>query len=407
MPWGCVDRLPGDARRMTRIEDRFRDTIEAWGYDEVITPVFEPCDAMVSGGIDPAWLFRFAGPDGEMVALRPDLTTPIARVVSTRMREATRPLRFYYAETVFRRPEPSRGRAAELRQAGIELVGSDRPDADAEAVAAAIEMLRAIGPRGFQLNLGQIGFFEGLIHGERLSAAEVGRIRDQLDRKDRDGLARTLASGGLPASKRRLIEEVLSLIGGEEILDRAIDLADNDASELAARRLKAVYEILADFGLADAVVIDLTEVRGFGYYTGLMFEGFAKGAGAAILSGGRYDNLIGRFGGPCPAVGWALDLDRVLSLVRNDRRFGPPPRDVLVRFAPSQRGEAYRTAQRMRREGRRVELEIEDRSEGEAIEYAAREGIGEVLEVGPDGARPVSPQERIVRPEKGGTACRD
>ena len=385
--WGCADRLPDAAGRLTRIEGRFRTVVEAWGYDEVSTSIVERCDAMRAGWIDSDWFIQSLGPNGEMGALRPDLTAPIARLVATRLRDAPNPLRLFYADSVYRRPERSGGGSIETRQAGIELIGCPSEIADAEAVAAAIEALAAVGLDGFQLHLGQIGFFEGLVEEAGLAVDEVRAIREQIDRKDRDGLSRVLAACNLPGAKARQLDRMLTLIGGDEVIDRALDLADNDRSEAAARNLKAIIETLAAFGVADNVVVDLTEVRGFGYYTGLMVEAYVPVAGAAILRGGRYDDLVNRFGDPRPAVGWAFDLDRILPLVAGDADLAPPRTDLLVRFDTANRGRAYRAARRLRRRGRRVELEVARRTEAESLAYARQKGIRAVIEVGANGVR--------------------
>ncbi len=394
MPAGVTDILLDDAQRKHHIESSLREVFQSCGYVEAITPMFERYEVLLAGGIDPEWMYKFSDPGGGILALRPDLTTPIARVVATRLREAPKPLRLYYIENVFRRPEPKRGKRAELSQAGIELVGSSEPVADAEVIAAAIEALQRLGIDDFQLNLGQIGFFQGVIEETTLSEPEITVIKERLDRRDREELTRFLEERDLPGVKKRSILEILTLCGGEEMIERASTLADNKTSEAALENLDEIYRILDDYHLADRVVIDLAEVRGFGYYTGLMFEGFSQSLGSSILKGGRYDDLIAKFGYPCPAVGCAFDIDRIRTIVQKERLVALPKVDALVRFSREHRSEAYELAKTLRAQGKRAELEVIDRSEEDAIAYARQKGMTELIVLDASGKR-IVPLENV------------
>jgi len=389
MPAGVTDILLDDAQLMHHVESSLREIFEGWGHAEVITPMFECYEVLAAGGIDPEWMYKFQNPDGGIVALRPDLTTPIARVVATRLREAPKPLRLYYIENVFRRPEPKRGKRAEVFQAGIELVGSSQPAADAEVIAAAIEALQRLGIDDFQLNLGQIGFFQGVIEDTTLSEPEITIIKERLDRKDKQELTRFLDGRDLPDGKKRLIQEILSLCGREEVIERALTLADNETSEAALENLAEIYRILDDYNLIDRVVIDLAEVRGFGYYTGLMFEGFSRSLGSSIAQGGRYDKLIAKFGYPCPAVGCAFDIDRIRTIVQKEKLVALPKVDALVRFGREHRGEAFELAKTLRAQGKRVEIEVVNRTEEEAVAYARQKGMTELIVLDAGGKRVV------------------
>jgi len=394
MPAGVTDILLDDAQLKSHIESSLREGFEAWGYVEAITPMFECYEVLLAGGIDPEWMYKFSDPDGGILALRPDLTTPIARVVATRLREAPKPLRLFYIENVFRRPEPKRGKRAEVSQAGIELVGASQAAADAEVIAAAIEALQRLGIDDFQLNLGQIGFFQGVIEDTTLSEPEITVIKERLDRRDREELTRFLQARDLPEGKERLILDILTLCGEEEVIERASTLADNKTSEAALENLTEIYRILGDYHLTDRVVIDLAEVRGFGYYTGLMFEGFSRSLGSSILKGGRYDNLIAKFGYPCPAVGCAFDIDRLRTIVQKEKLVALPKVDALIRFSHEHRGEAYELAKTLRAQGKRAELEVIDRREEEAAAYARQKGMTELIVLDAGGKR-VVPLENV------------
>jgi len=386
-PSGATDVLLDDAARMSAIEWSLRGLFGAWGYAEVIPPIFERYETLVAGGIHPDWVYRFADPSGEVLALRPDLTTQVARVVATRLRGQPKPLRLFYIGNVVRRPKPSKGQRMEFSQGGIELIGSSEPAADAEVVALAIEALLRLGIDDFQVNLGQSDFFRGIVEGTSLTESQIATIRERLDRKDKGALEHFLSDLELPDGRSRWIVECLNLCGGEEILDRSFELVDSATSKAAVENLGEIYRILEDYHLTDRVIIDLAEVRGLGYYTGMMIEGFSRSVSTTILEGGRYDKLVEKFGYPCPAVGCALDIPRLGSILQKGESSQPSAVDALVRFRPPQRREAYALAAALRTGGQRVELEVTDRDEEEAIAYARQKKIKQLITVEAAGTR--------------------
>jgi len=392
VPEGVTDILLEDAQLKTYIEGNLKEVFRSWGFAEVVTPTFEFYDVFLTGGIDPGRIYKFSDPNGNILALRADLTTPIARVAATRLREAPKPLKLYYIEPVFRLRETERGRRDEFPQAGVELIGSDLPCSDAEIITIAIESLERLGINDFQINVGQIGFFKGVIEDTSLSKAEAAAIKERINRKDTVGLRKMLKGFDLPATKRELILEIPNLCGGEEAIEQALALADNDRSREAVENLEAIYRILGEYNLTDRVVIDLGEVRGFGYYTGIMFEGFSRWSGFSILNGGRYDDVISKFGYPCPAVGLAIDIERIKMILRKESPVQLPKVDCLIRFTKGLRGEAFRAAKSLRDKGKLVELEVVEREETEAISYARAKGIREMIVFEPAGKRVVSLQ---------------
>ena len=384
-PSGTADVLLDAAVRKSAIESSFRELFESWGYGEVVPPIFERYDNLLAGGIQPEWMYRFADAGGEILALRPDLTTQVARVVATRLREQPKPLRLFYIGNVIRQPKSSVGGRAEFSQAGVELVGSSEPAADAEVVAIAIEALLRLAVDDFQVHLGQSAFFRGIVEETPLSEAHVAGIKERLDRRDREALGRYLKELALPDERTRLILDCLALCGGEEVLDRADALADTRTSKDAIANLAEIHRALVDHRLNDHVVIDLAEVRGLGYYTGMMVEGFSRSLGVPILEGGRYDDLVERFGDPCPAVGCALDVPRIGTILKMRGALRLPTTDTLVRYRAPLRAQAYTLAAALRAEGRRVETDLAERSEDEAMAYARRRGFRQLITVEADG----------------------
>lgn len=300
IPPGALD-LAGEAvRRRRQLEGRMLERLEAAGYEEIIPPTFEYAEVFVrAGGGGPELadrLIRFLDLDGKLMALRYDFTASVARLAATKLAGRPTPLRLSYAGKVFRQDPGREGRRPrEILQVGAELLGESGVAADVEALRLALELVRCADVREFQLNLGHAGALQPAL--AALAPGDRATVRRLIDRKDAAGLAAT-APG--------LLAELPFVIGRREVLDRAAAIA-RDSSE-AVMRLRAIDAALSEEE-RHHVVYDFGEVRGLDYYTGIHFEIFVAGAGTAVGAGGRYDDLIGRFGRSLPAVGLALDLD--------------------------------------------------------------------------------------------------
>ncbi|MDI6870169.1 MAG: ATP phosphoribosyltransferase regulatory subunit [Bacillota bacterium] len=326
-PRGTRDLLPAEAALRHAVEERVRRVFTAFGYREVRTPVFER-EAVVAQGAAPgqqANVFRFFSPDGEVLALRSDLTTPIARLVTQRLSGERRPLRLFYVADVFRWAEPGGGRQRQFGQAGVELVGAGGPAADAEVVLLAIRALEAAGVADFRLDLGQVAFFTGLLAESGLGRAEQEAVHEAFLAKDWVGLEATLARVCPEPERRRRIFALTDLRGGREVLDRAAELVELEEGEArrALENLASVWSILEGFGVAGRLAIDLGLVKDLAYYTGLVVEGYVPRLGYTLCTGGRYDGLYAQFGAAEPATGFALGLERVTeALARQDEAGG-------------------------------------------------------------------------------------
>lgn len=315
LPEGVRDLLFADAAAWREMEAALRRTWTAWGYHEIVLPTFEYADTLATnvGATLDAEMYRFFDRHGRTLALRPDLTIPTARVVATRLYDQPMPLRVAYAGSVFRHEPPRAGRQHEFAQAGVELIGAAGSAADAEAIALAVAALRSVGLPGFRITVGHIGFVRGLLAALGLPERTEQHLRSAVDRKSEAELEVLLhATPNLPPMVRRAIMALPRLAGDASVLAEAQAYCLNTPMMAALADLAAVDKQLAAYGVADAVAYDLAEVRDLDYYTGVTFEGFAPGIGFSLISGGRYDDLIGHFGPSLPAVGWALTLDRIL-----------------------------------------------------------------------------------------------
>ena len=318
IPRGVQDRFLGEAARRRRAEAALRDCFARWGYREIIPPTFEFYDNLAVGAgprLRQA-TYRFFDRHGRTLALRPDFTPQVARIVATKLFDQPMPLRCSYVGSLFRYEEPQAGRQREFTQAGVELVGADTFGADAEIVALSLAALDALGLDGVQINLGQMAFFRALAG--HLPDDALAAIRDAIDRKNQARLGAAIAGAGTALDRPRagLLLRLPGLMGQQEILEEAghlsAALSAPEPALAALDRLARVYRRLQAYGVAHRVILDLGEVRGMDYYTGITFRGMVSGLGWPVVSGGRYDDLVARFGRPLPAVGFGLSVGRAL-----------------------------------------------------------------------------------------------
>ncbi|MFN0249240.1 MAG: ATP phosphoribosyltransferase regulatory subunit, partial [Kofleriaceae bacterium] len=331
LPSGVRDFLPRAAARRRALAGRVLDVFEAWGYARVVTPVFEVADVLERGlGHDGrSQAIRFVEPGtGEIVALRPDITPQIARVVATRLSEIEGPLRLCY-EGAVTRLAGERGQR-EILQAGVELVDAGVPGGDAEVLAVAAAALAAASLPETRLDIGHVAPARFVL-GAAPDDESRDRISQAIAKKDRVGLR--VAAKALPADIAPLAQVLANAWGpAESTLDRVASLAWPSHVAAALAELRAV---IAAFGeLADRPVpvltVDLGDLRGFDYYTGVRFAGYASGAPEAVLRGGRYDELVGRYGRPARATGFAIDLE---ALAQAQRALGVSPPAAVVGVA--------------------------------------------------------------------------
>jgi len=361
VPEGVKDVLPREAAAKRVLKERVNNVFQSWGFQEVVTPTFEYLDVMLTGGAGDSLekMYKFFDHQGRILALRSDATTPVARMVATRMKRYPRPLRLSYLTNIFRYDELQVGKQREFLQAGIELLGTCKAEADAEVIAVAIESFKAAGLTDFQISLGQVEFFRGVLNNSKLSEMEKKKVILAVDRKDFLTLEKILADTNLTEEEKTLLTSIPQLYGKKEVLQQARESVVNKHSQKALANLTEVYEILEDYGLTDYIFLDFGLVRGSDYYTGVVFKAYTRGIGFSLGSGGRYDNLLSEFGEDCPAVGFALSLERTLyALEKKEKLSVSYNNDCLMVFPPSLRSRAWTLAKKLRDQGLKVELEV-------------------------------------------------
>lgn len=318
IPSGTRDVLPDEMRELRQISDALRCGFEDSGYGELYTPALEYEEVLGRADMAEAVpAYRTFDEAGATLALRSDMTVPIARLVSTRYPDSPLPLRFCYLAHCYRRVRPQRGHSRELLQAGIELIGAPAPDGTVEALTVLCRTLQRAGLKDFRVGLGDASLFGTLMKRLEIPAALQEALLDALVSRDFVTLERLLREAELPASTRQSLIEVPQLRGGPDLLAHAPGpVAD------AVSGMREVSDGLPE-DVAARVIFDLGLVRSIGYYTGAVFEVYDPALGAPLGGGGRYDDLLGRFGRALPAVGFAIGVESLhIALAGEERGTG-------------------------------------------------------------------------------------
>jgi ATP phosphoribosyltransferase regulatory subunit len=326
------DFLPPDARRLGDLARQLLGSFELFGYELVTLPVFEYESVLERGlgALEPEEVLRFVEPEtGEVVALRPDMTPQLARVVSTRLAQAEPPIRLSYQGSVLRRRRERARRHRQIFQAGIELIGRDAAEGDLEVLEVACSAARAVGLDDFVLDLGHASIAFALLEG--VEPVRQRAAVEALHLKDRGELIRAAAAAGLGKREQAALGELGELHGGREILIEAQRVLGGTRAEPGLLELGRVLNEVEQRGLAPSVLVDLGETRNFAYYTGTTFQLHAHGPGVPIASGGRYDGLLGGFGRALPAFGFAFGLDDLVWALGQGGTDARAPRVLLSR----------------------------------------------------------------------------
>lgn len=351
IPPGVQTYLDDAVALRRQVERQVLEVFAGWGYGEIALPVFDYFDLFVAAmgeGIGDR-TYRFTDREGGLLALRPDFTSLVARTVATRLGDRPRPLRLCYSGEVFRYDEPRHGRQNEFHQIGLEHVGSSTLDADLEVLVVALEALDRLGARSATVSLSHGGFLRGLFEERDLCARDASDLREILARRATGELALRLEALGLAQDALGQLPH----LAGEHALETARGLARGPRALAAVRELEALVTAATELGFEDRLAVDLGEVSGYDYYTGLTLRIYAPGVGAEIGSGGRYDELLGTLGQPEPAVGLVFFLDNLLML---PGCAAVAPQARPERISGNSLTERFASAVELRRQGRRIAL---------------------------------------------------
>ncbi|MGI6777988.1 MAG: ATP phosphoribosyltransferase regulatory subunit [Acetivibrionales bacterium] len=382
-PEGVQDLLFDQCYLKRNLEIKIRNLFRSYGYYEIETPSFEFYDTFsAEKDLTPQeTMFKFFDQQGRILVLRPDMTIPVARLAGTKYRDVQHSLRFSYIGNTFRYNELGGGRQKEFTQAGVEILGISTPEADAEVIATAINSVKTLGIENFQIDIGQVEFFKGIMEETGLSGEDMEQIRVLIDKKDFIGIEEIVEGHDISNDLKELILGIPHLFGSiDSIIAKVEEITVNKHSLDALVYLKEVIEILEDYGLGKYVSVDLGMVQSLNYYTGIIFRGFTYGVGFPILSGGRYDNLVEKFGKKCPATGFSLGINMIMMALERQKICAEKPGiDSLICYMKEGRKTAFAVCDELRRQGLKVEMDVVGKGLEVSKDFAASKGIGGIL----------------------------
>lgn len=383
-PDGTRDLLFEECIARREAESTLSDLFLQRGFSEVMTPGMEFYDLFEGGGhpvLPVENMYKLTDGKGRLLVMRPDSTMPIARLTAARLKNAPLPLRLYYMQDVYHLNHGMTGRNDQEFQAGIEVIGAAGERADLEVISLAAESLRRCGVENFRIEIGHVGFFHSLM--EELAVDEDTRdeIRTTIETKNYAALGGLLDE--LPASEAAAaIRRLPRLFGGEEVLEAAAPLCRGEQTRKSLEYLAQLYKKLCGLGLGDAVMIDLGLVHRNEYYTGVIFRGYVEGSGDTVISGGRYDTLLSRFGMDLPATGFGVNVDALTKVLLDGGRVDPPmPPEILVHAQKGYETAALQKVNELCGEGILCEFSVFETLE-QAQAYAEKRCISQVFSVG-------------------------
>lgn len=362
-PDGVADLLPRECAAKRRMEQRLRRVFSSRGYQEIETPGIEFYDVYAAGcgAVAQECLFKFFDHQGRILCLRYDGTVPAARVAATLLRDEPTPLRLSYLGNMYRYNEFGGGRQREFSQAGIELMGSAGPQADAEVIATAIAAALAVGIEDLQVSIGQVAFFRGILSEWQISGTAADLLPHLIDTKQLVAIEELADQLSLPDKARRVITRLASSMMTENDLDELESCVSHPDALTALQNLRSVLRILADYDCLRYVSVDLGMLQSLNYYTGIIFKGFTYGLGFPLFSGGRYDSLVRSFGRDLCATGFSMGISLALTALRRQGKMEPDPqKPILIGSVPGKRAAALSLADNLRSSGQVVISDCDD-----------------------------------------------
>ena len=353
-PLGMRDTLPELFEKKHRVRSLMAETIKLWGYQFIETPTLEYYETVgAASAILDAQLFKLLDKDGHTLVLRPDMTSPIARVAASKLLEEDLPVRLAYSANVFRAQQREGGRPAEFEQIGIESLNDETVTCDGEVISLLVTSLKNAGLQEFQVSIGHISFAQELFLQILGTEERADSLRKFLYEKNYVGYREHVNSLNLSSIDKQRLLQFLELRGGEEVIGKALDLIENGQGKLAILQLKELWDVVNDYGIQEHVKFDFTIVSHMSYYSGILFEVYAGNVGFPIGNGGRY-SLIEKFGKNASATGFAVRIDMLLEALGDTKTDNSTH---CIFFSQERRKEAFQLAKSMHGQGVKAVLQ--------------------------------------------------
>lgn len=360
IPEGTRDLILGECNAKKALQKRIETVFDAYGYDEVITPSIEYYRTYSQGfvSLKEEEMYKFFDHNNAILTLRMDMTVPIARMAATKFKHHKSPLRFRYCANVYKVKQYFAGKRNEVSDCGIELLGQSAKESDLEILMCAMEVMEQLSDKPFTLELGDVRFFHEACREARLSSTEMNTLADLIDRKSLTELSTYVNQLRLTEAEKQFFEQLPWFCGDVEVLQEAKQYCFNDTLKNILNDLQKYYDGLCELGFGSHVTFDLGKLPHLNYYSGLLFEGFVEGIGTSVLSGGRYDSLLAKFGNDMPAIGFSVKLDYVLDVLEQKNE----PKTILY-YPANLKIEALKQAKELRKSKRVALCQSEDYNE--------------------------------------------
>lgn len=364
-PEGVRDIYGKEYSQKLSIERRIHDKLMRYGYRDIDTPTFEFIDVFSRDiGTTPSKeLYKFFDKEGNTLTLRPDFTPAIARCAAKYYMDETVPVRFCYRGNTFSNTSNLQGKLKEVTQMGAELIDDGSVEADAEMLSLVIECLKSVGLKQFQISVGQVDYFKGICNDAGIDTETEMLLKEYISNKNLFGVEGVLSEKGIDPKYNRVFLRIADLFGHIDCLKEARELAQNDRSLKAIKNLENMYKVLKLYGVENYISFDLGMLSRYNYYTGIIFKAYTYGVGDAVMKGGRYDNLLEKFGKCAPAIGFAAVIDDLMEALNRQNISIPVNQEPKQIFYSSDNYEAkLKEAITLRSQGVCVELLHEKQS---------------------------------------------
>lgn len=383
-PEGVRDIYGKECEKRGKIQKEIHDTMKLYGFRDIQTPTFEFFDIFNQkrGTVHSQEMFKFFDQHNNTLVLRPDITPSIARCAAKYYDTEDMQIRFCYTGSTFVHRSGYQGKLSEVTQVGAELMNDDSSDADGEMIAMTVECLLKTGLKEFKVDIGHAGLFRGLVKEAGLSEEEIAQLRNYITNKNIFAVEDMLENRDMPADCRELLIRLPDLFGGQDTILAAKEKTSNRQAKDALERLERLYGIIEAYGMEEHVTFDLGMLSHYGYYTGVIFKAYTYGTGDAIVTGGRYDNLVGQFGKETPAIGLAFVLDELMSaLNRQQVEIDTDETDILILYRSANRGRAIELGNSLREKGKSARLMRKNAETPLEIykEYGCRNEVSSIL----------------------------
>ena len=361
-PEGVRDIYSQECSRKRRLQKKLHHVFHQYGFEDIETPTFEYFEVFSKevGTIPSRDLYKFFDREGNTLVLRPDFTPSVSRACATYFNPEKEVVSLCYTGNTFINNSSFRGRLKETTQMGVERMGDDSPEADAEILAMTVECLLTAGLTEFQVSVGQVDYYKAIFAQTGMSQEEEEELRELISQKNYFGVEELVKSKKMDKSLAKVLSQLPQMFGSAEVLEKAKALTDNPQALKAVARLEEIYELLKVYGYEKYITFDFAMLSKYHYYTGIIFQAYTYGTGEPLIKGGRYNQLMKHFGKPAASIGFAIVVDNLLMALSRQKLEMEDPDDVtVITYRKENRIQAIKEAKELRAQGRNVALRPE------------------------------------------------